>query len=905
MIKRFIRLSLGMVAGGLMATASTSFGLNGPLKSIPGHVPALPGGLAAKGHLPLTNELHLAIGLPLRDPQGLDDFLAQVYDPTSTNFHQYLSPEAFTERFGPTADDYQQVVAFAHTNGLAVSGTYSNRLLLDVRGSVKNIQRALHITLLTYRHPTEQRDFFAPDSNPSVDAQLPIGGISGLDNYVLPQPRLRKLNPATGMGATPHTGSSPSGSYLGNDFRAAYLPGVTLTGAGQTVGLLEFDGFYASDITAYESAAGLPNVPVQTVLLDGYNGAPSSGKNSGNDEVSLDIEMAIAMAPGLSKVISFEAGPNGSANDILNSMVANSQVKQFGCSWGWGGGPSTTTDNIFKQMAAQGQSFFTASGDSDAYTTGASSANGVDNTSLANAPASCPYITVVGGTTLSTTGPGGAWSSETVWNWGSRNGTYAGSSGGISSYYLLPTWQAGIDMSANLGSPSQRNLPDVAMVADNVYVLYGNGSSTTLGGTSCAAPLWAGVAAVANQQAVAAGKGSIGFLNPALYAIGKGPAAGVSFHDTTSGNNVSGSSPNQFYAASGYDLCTGWGTPAGQPLIDSLSGAANALAIIPATGLTFSGPMGGPFTPNSGTLQLTNSGASALNWSLMNTSAWLQVSSSTGKLSGTSVSQVTATLTPAAYKLLPGTYQDPLLFTNQAGGALTVTATLSIGQSLLQNGDFEAGDFSGWTLAGNTLIGGNVYNAVENSSSGFTTVHSGAYGAFLGDTNLASLSQSVATIPDHYYLCSLWLDNPSSGSGQEFLLNWQTNGVTTTLIGLTNPPAFAWTNFQFLVRAAGTNATLQIRAENDSSYFGLDDVSVTPIPLPVFQTCVRSGNDIQLSWNAAPGLLYQVQYKTNLFQTDWINSGSPFVTTNYTAAGTDAGALGFSAQRFYRLLIVP
>jgi subtilase family serine protease len=199
-----------------------------------------------------------------------------------------------------------------------------------------------------------------------------------------------------------------------------------LTGADQTLGLLQFDGFYASDIVAYEKAAGLPQVPIQTVLLDGFDGMPTTGSSSGNPEVSLDIEMAISMAPGLSKIIVFEAGPDVLQNDILSAMASHSEVKQLSCSWGWGGGPKATTDNIFKLMAAQGQSFFSASGDSDAFPAGS-----VDDPSQPNAPSSCPYITVDGGTSLTTSGPGGAWVSESVWNRASG----VGSRGGISSYY--------------------------------------------------------------------------------------------------------------------------------------------------------------------------------------------------------------------------------------------------------------------------------------------------------------------------------------------------------------------------------------------------------------------------------------------------------------------------------------
>ena len=156
------------------------------------------------------------------------------------------------------------------------------------------------MTLHTYRHPTEARNFFAPDSEPVVDAQLPVVDIQGMSDYWRPHPRLRQLDALTALKAVPRNGSSPDGNanYFGDDFRNAYVPGTPLTGTGQSVGLLEFDGFYANDIAAYAQAAGSgrANIVIQTVLLDSYNGVPTTGKNSGNGEVSLDIELAMALA---------------------------------------------------------------------------------------------------------------------------------------------------------------------------------------------------------------------------------------------------------------------------------------------------------------------------------------------------------------------------------------------------------------------------------------------------------------------------------------------------------------------------------------------------------------------------------------------------------------------------------
>ena len=865
------------------------------LKTLPGHVPKLPAGLVAKGMLPGTNQLRLAIGLPLRNQAALNELLAQLYDPRSTNFQHYLTPEEFAARFGPTTNDYAAVMAFARSNHLTLAGTHGNRLLLDVLGRVEDVQRAFHVTLRTYRHPTENRDFYAPEGEPSVEGGLAVTDISGLNNYVRPRPH-SQVRAATSHG----TGSGVSGTFLGNDFRAAYLPGVTLTGVGQTVGLVQFDGFDISDIQAYAADAGLAMVPVQTVLLDGYDGTPYD-ITGGSMEVSLDIEMVMSMAPGVSNIMVFEGGPNGVANDILNAIATSDQVKQISCSWGWPGGPSTTTDAILTQMAAQGQSFFVASGDSDAFTTGANSANGVDNPSLAGCPASSPYVTAVGGTTLTTAGAGGAWSSETVWNWGysARAGQYVGSSGGISSYYGIPDWQSNVDMSVNGGSSTNRNVPDVALTADNVFVTYGGGSSGTVGGTSCAAPLWAGMTALINQQAVASGGTSVGFLNPAIYALGVSAAYTNVFHDTRTGNNFSSNSPGSFAATNGFDLCTGWGTPAGLALIQALSGVTNWLGVRPGSGFAANGPVGGAFDAVSRTLTLTNLGSTSLAWSLVNTSAWLSVSITNGTLAGGGVATVAANLTAAAAGLAPGTYDGSLLVTNPGAGIL-VPFWLSISQSVLQNGGFEMGNFSAWTLLGNTVSGGLIYNAVEGPSSGFAVANSGTYGAFLGDIQMASLSQSFGTVAGQYYLLSFWVVNPSSGSGQNLVVNWISGGITNTLLSWPSPGVFAWTNLQYLVAATGTNATVMFGAENDTSYFGLDDVSVTPVPSPGFTTLAPSGSDLQLSWLASTGLVYQVQYKTNLWQTNWNNLNAAFAATNYSAGWVDTNALAAPA-RFYRL----
>src|SRR5207244_2413027 len=137
--------------------------------------------------VPATNTLHLAIGLPLRNQAALDELLAQVYNPASANFHQFLSQSEFTERFGPSEQDYQQVIKFVQTNGLRVAGTHPNRVVLDVEGSALSIEQTFQITLHTYKHPKEGRDFFAPDSEPSVPADLSVVTVAGLSDFIFPR----------------------------------------------------------------------------------------------------------------------------------------------------------------------------------------------------------------------------------------------------------------------------------------------------------------------------------------------------------------------------------------------------------------------------------------------------------------------------------------------------------------------------------------------------------------------------------------------------------------------------------------------------------------------------------------------------------------------------------------------
>jgi uncharacterized repeat protein (TIGR01451 family) len=599
MNKTFFKIGLGaLILAGM--TWSSRGDLAG-MKTLSGHVPAVVSRLSKIGDLETTNVLRLAIGLQVRNAVELDDLVHRVSDPRSAEYGQYLTAEKFTEKFAPSEADYQAVVDFAKAQGLVVTRTHANRMLVDVEGNASAVEKAFGVSLHTYQHPTENREFFAPDRDPSVPAGLAIIDISGLNNYVRPHTSLRTRSVNANAKAAPASivkpslGSGPDGNYMGYDFRAAYVPGTTLVGTGQRVALVQFDGYLASDIALYETNAGLPSVALTNILIDGFNGAPTG--TGGEVEVSLDIEMVVSMAPGVDQILVYEGNPeSGQPNDVLNQIAVDDRAHQISCSWGWGGGPNGTTDEIFKEMIVQGQTFYHATGDFDAFLPGEA-----DNPDYPFYPSSDPYITQVGGTTLSTTGPQGAFVSETVWNWGVEYGDDgAGTCGGVSSYYTIPWWQTNVSMTANGGSTTYRDIPDVALTADNILVIADGGQYLEgNGGTSCASPLWAGFNALINQQAVAAGHAVTGFINPALYALGASLSYTNYFRDVTTGNNTWSESPNAFYAVTNYDLCTGLGSPNGTNLI-------NILTAVTTTNIDITGVFLAPVQPWGTNLAVMN-----------------------------------------------------------------------------------------------------------------------------------------------------------------------------------------------------------------------------------------------------------------------------------------------------------
>jgi kumamolisin len=339
--------------------------------------------------------------------------------------------------------------------------------------------------------------------------------------------------------------------------RAAYYEGTALTGSGQNIGLLEYAGFDIADVnTYYKNAKQKRTAAVKGISTDGTPILCLYSKNCDDTEQTLDITQALGMAPGVTTVYVY-VGSSDTA--LLGAMSSDTPLPlQLSSSWGWNPDPGTD-DAYFKKMGAQGQSFFQASADSGGY--------------RGNAPWPCnaAYVTSVGGTDLTTDGAGGPWASETAWSY---------SGGGWGTNVPIPSWQKlwGVITKANEGSTTYRDVPDVAANANFSFYVCADQNGCTAneyGGTSFAAPMWAGYMALANQEAASNGDQPPGFIDPTIYPIGLGSEYDTDFHDITSGSNG-------FPATQGYDLATGWGSPNQSGLINALLGTQAWFGISPS-----------------------------------------------------------------------------------------------------------------------------------------------------------------------------------------------------------------------------------------------------------------------------------------------------------------------------------
>jgi subtilase family serine protease len=532
-------LSVFAFAAGLSASLCGSASAAALLTS---HVPApvAQHQAALAGQVDPSTHMRMQVVLPMRNLAGLKDTLGALYNPQSPLYRHWLSVAEFTRQFGPTQKDYNAAMNFFRGQGLSVTNTMANRYMFQVEGNASDVERVLHVKMNLYKHPTENRNFMAPDREPTLSLQIPVQHITSLDNYVLPHPKLVHADSRAG---TPPTGSGPSGNYIASDFRAVYYgtgAKAKLTGKGQSVGLMELAPFNPADVALYFTSFG----PTNTVHVNGVGvgGAHATCTGCEDGEQELDIVYPIGMAPGLNQV---QVYVSGDPVAIENQMASDNVSKQLSTSWGYDE-EFSTEDPIYQEFAAQGQSWFTASGD--------------DSTLQASGPwpEEDANIIAVGGTDLVTSGPGGTWVSEPGWE-DSASGPSVDQSITIESYQLP------FINKKNLGSTTLRNVSDISANADFDMMLCDKGKCAGgWGGTSFSSPIWAGFNALMNEYALRNGKSTVGFLNPTVYTL-----AGSNkrmLHDVV--GNMSG----KFPAVKGYDLVGGLGSPNGQKTISAIVG---------------------------------------------------------------------------------------------------------------------------------------------------------------------------------------------------------------------------------------------------------------------------------------------------------------------------------------------
>jgi kumamolisin len=536
---------------------------------LPGSHRAAPANARLVG--PADSREVMSVTVYLRRPNEKEfrDCLDQNVRQPSHSSRRHLTHSDFIQRFGANEDDLAAVERFASTHGLNVEHRDLARRTIVLRGRAEQFISAFKVTLNQYE--LGGRVFRGREGSIQVPNGLQdvVTGAFGFDQRRQAVPHFRRKG-AGKRGVDTRAVSSPS--FNPTDLAGIYQFPTGVTGAGETIGIIELGGgFNQSDLDAYFSQLGISPAPsVTSISVDGGNNQPTGDPGSADGEVELDIEVAGSIAPGANQKVFF--GPNTTQGflDAISQAVHDPNVTLISISWGqaeseWAQQALTTYDQMFQDAAALGKTVFVAAGDNG-------SSDGVtDGQNHVDFPASSSFVLACGGTTLQASN--GQITSETVWNeQASGNGA---TGGGVSNYFALPSYQQTSNVPPATTSTGGRGVPDVAADADpeTGYNVLIDGQNTVIGGTSAVAPLYAGLFALINQTLVAEAKERAGLVQPVLYANGQ------AFQDVTQGNN------GAFAAGPGWDATTGLGSPNGQQILSAFVAqpAQNAAQSSPLT----------------------------------------------------------------------------------------------------------------------------------------------------------------------------------------------------------------------------------------------------------------------------------------------------------------------------------
>jgi kumamolisin len=641
-----------LIAASLLQAGTAFAGLPYPTGATPKAVDV---GALSSAEAP--GKITVTVAMRLHDYAGATARVESLYDPKSAEFRKFLTPEQFRAQYAPTTAEIARVTASLSKFGLSVSRASSSTL--SVTGTPAALERAFQVSLHQFEVPARGEEagyrYRAPLTHPTVpeEASALVSAVFGLSTQPHFRPHLQKpsvsLHRAVGTPALakPNATGNPAGLLTVADFAATYnvnpLYKKGVDGTGRTLGIVTLASFTPSDAFAYWAAVGLTVDPnrITVVNIDGGAGAPSDA--SGSDETTLDVEQSGGVAPGASIIVYVAPNTNQAFVDAFAQAIDSNRAESVSTSWGeWEwfdnienapitepntGRPSSVLQSfhqLFLQAALQGQSLFASSGDSGAYdVNGGFDGNGNPIVppfySLAlsvDSPASDPYITAAGGTTLPGTQtfglPGGLPNfvvnikQEQVWSWSYLNPLCAelgftpiscgifpvGSGGGVSIIYPTPFYQfflpgvqatqphqAFVDFTV---TPPQvidtlpghfpgRNVPDLSANADpdtGYVILYTSSQGgfeelTFIGGTSFVAPQLNGLTALFGQYV----HGRVGLLNFPLYAI----ARSGGYRGPNAPLRAIRVGDNDFYTGSdGYNPAAGLGVPNAAGLAEAL-----------------------------------------------------------------------------------------------------------------------------------------------------------------------------------------------------------------------------------------------------------------------------------------------------------------------------------------------
>jgi kumamolisin len=479
---------------------------------------------------------------------------------------RHLTQEEFLSQYGADPVSFNQLRAFAHKSGLTVVESESSlaRRTIVLRGTAAKLAAAFGVTLSDFQKDGFTFHSYTGTLSMETAHSESVEAILGLDSHPIAKPHFRvlarkKKKPTKPGKPKPTAPAAPSADTSYNPPQVAQLYSFPtgVTGAGQTIGIIELGGGYnASDLSTYFSGLGITEPKVTAVSVDGATNSPGD-PNGADGEVGLDIEVVGSNAPGANIAVYFTTNTSQGFLDALTTALhdtANGPPSVISISWGspesnYTAQSLTAFDDACQSAAALGITITVASGDNGSSDGG--TGNNVDF------PASSPHVLGCGGTELLSSGT--TITEEVVWDDSASNGGASG--GGVSSVFALPTWQANSNVPAAPTSAGGRGVPDVAGDAspETGYNVLFDSESEVVGGTSAVAPLWAALIALINQQ-----RGSnLGFINPTIYA-----SAENGFNDITSGSNGS------YSAGSGWDPCTGLGSPNGTQLAQILTATA-------------------------------------------------------------------------------------------------------------------------------------------------------------------------------------------------------------------------------------------------------------------------------------------------------------------------------------------